>query len=86
MGTPAMVRIFPILDSNGKLARLRVSVPLIECLLEPGRYELEENMPPKAGRELRAQRQPRLRTLVRMAMAMQDADRTARALRERAVQ
>jgi hypothetical protein len=56
---PHMVRSFPVLNSNGGITRLRISLPRIDALIEPGGYyALEEATPPKVGRELRAHRAP----------------------------
>ena len=47
----SMVRLMPILNSDGKITRLRVSVPRVDVLLdEPGgKYMLEENLRARAG-------------------------------------
>src|SRR5580765_471666 len=59
----SMVRLMPILNSDGKITRLRVSVPRVDVLLdEPGgKYMLEENLRARAGQELRAHRAPSLK-------------------------
>ena len=81
----SMVRLMPILNSDGKITRLRVSVPRVDVLLdEPGRkYMLEENLPARAGQELRAHRAPRLKTLVRWALECQSAEELGKKLRRR---
>ena len=81
----SMVRLMPILNSDGKITRLRVSVPRVDVLLdEPGgKYMLEENLPARAGQELRAHRAPRLKTLVRWALECQSAEELGKKLRRR---
>jgi hypothetical protein len=80
-----MVRLIPILNSDGKITRLRVSVPRIDALLdEPGgKYMLEENLPPRVGQELRAHRAPRLKALVRLAMRCRSAEELGWKIRRR---
>jgi hypothetical protein len=70
------VRLMPILGSDMKVRRLRISVPLVEALLdEPGgRYMREEDLPPKAGAELRAHRAPSLKSLVKLALKCESAE------------
>jgi hypothetical protein len=80
---PRMIRLIPILNSDGKITRLRVSVPRVDVLLDGARYVLEENLPARAGQELRAHRAPRLKTLVRWAMRCQSAEQFGRKLRRR---
>lgn len=81
----SMVRLMPILNSDGKITRLRVSVPRVDVLLdEPGgKYMLEENLPARAGQELRAHRAPSLKKLVRWAMECQSAEELGKKLRRR---
>jgi hypothetical protein len=58
-------------------------VPRVDALLDSARYEVEENMPPKAGQELRAHRAPKLRTMVRYALKCDSAERLGHRLRRR---
>ena len=80
---PHMIRLMPFLNSDGKITRLRVSVPRIDALLDGGRYVLEEDLPARSGQELRAHRAPRLKTLVRLALRCRSAEELGLKLRRR---
>jgi hypothetical protein len=76
-----MVRLLPHLDTNGRLRRLRISVPLIPGLLDGMRYAMPDGLPLPQGIELRAMSRPRTktngrqppRTLVRLAVKCDSA-------------
>jgi hypothetical protein len=55
-----MVRIAPHLTSNATVRRLRISVPLVPCLLDGVRYFRPDDLPPPAGDDLRPLYRPRL--------------------------
>jgi hypothetical protein len=57
---PAMVRIYPHLTSNCTIRRLRISVPLVEALLDNQRYFLPSDLAEPRGDELRPLYRPRL--------------------------
>jgi hypothetical protein len=57
---PHMVRIHPFLNSNARVRYLRVSLPLVACLVD-GRCDfLPDDLPPPAGQDLRAFNRPRI--------------------------
>lgn len=49
---PHMVCVLPYLNSNAQVRRLRISVPLGECLIDGQKYFLPDDLPPAAGEEL----------------------------------
>jgi hypothetical protein len=55
-----MVRLIPHLTSNCTIRRLRISVPLVECLIDGQRYFLPDTLPPPTGDDLRPLCRPRL--------------------------
>jgi hypothetical protein len=55
-----MICVLPFLNSNAQVRRLRISVPLIECLLDNQKYFRPDELPPAAGEELRSLSRPRL--------------------------
>jgi hypothetical protein len=73
--TPHMISLTPHLTSAYQVRRMRISVPLIEALIDNERYYMPDDLPPAAGEELRtayrprltraAPRAPSLRTMVR---------------------
>ena len=85
-----MVRVFPHLTTACQVRYLRISVPLVPCLLDGVRYHMLDDLPPPVGEELRTLYRPRLtraaprapsfRFLVRMAVRRENADQRARLL------
>ena len=80
--TPNMVFLVTVPSAASGVKRVRISVPLIECLVDNQRYWLPEDLPPPAGEELRpmsrpritkAPRAPSLRTMVKLAVRCQSA-------------
>jgi hypothetical protein len=57
---PHMICVFPVLTSNATIRRLRISVPLIECLVDGVRYFRPHDLPAPSGDELRSWVRPRL--------------------------
>jgi hypothetical protein len=56
----SMVRIAPFLATNGMVRHLRISLPLVPCLLDGQKYFSPGALPPPAGDELRPLFRPRL--------------------------
>lgn len=86
---PAMGRMFRrlwVIDSNSRPAVRLITLPLVPALVDGVRYLLEQDIPPPETRDmrkLRRSRAPSLRSMVRLAVAMDDADQMERALRRR---
>jgi hypothetical protein len=57
---PHMICMLPYLNSNARVRRLRISVPLVPCLLDDQKYFRPDDLPPPAGEELRPLLRPRL--------------------------
>jgi hypothetical protein len=55
-----MVFVCPFLTTAAQVRYLRISVPLIEPLLDGVRYFREGDLPPAAGEELRPIARPKL--------------------------
>ena len=55
-----MVSTLPIQGANGTVRRVRISLPLIECLVDGVRYFRPGDLPAPAGDELRPMLQPRI--------------------------
>ena len=79
---PSMVSLVTVPSAASGVKRVRISVPLVECLVDDVRYFLPDTLPPPAGEELRpmsrpritkAPRAPSLRTLVKHALKCQSA-------------
>ena len=96
--TPHMVFVCPFLTTAAQIRRLRISVPLIECLIDNQRYYRPEDLPPATGEELRpllrpritqlkapmrAPRAPSLKMLVRYALACDGAEEMGKKLKRR---
>jgi hypothetical protein len=56
----AMTRIYPYLTSTGAVRHLRISLPLVECLIDNQRYFLPSDLAEPRGDELRPLYRPRL--------------------------
>ena len=89
---PHMVSIVPHQTTYGSIRRVRVSVPLIECLVDGVRYFREGDLPPPEGEELRsmtrpritkAPRMPTLRSMVKLAVACDSAEQLGERLKRR---
>ena len=81
-----------VVASESGTKRVRISLPLVECLLDHQRYFLPGELPAPAGEELRpmsrpritkAPRAPRLRTLVKHALKCQSAEELGQRLKRR---
>src|SRR4249919_1071310 len=81
-----------VVPSESGTKRVRISVPLIECLLDHQRYFLPGDLPPPAGEELRpmsrpritkAPRAPSLRSMVKLAVRCQSAEELGQRLKRR---
>jgi hypothetical protein len=57
---PHMICVLPYLNSNAQVRHLRITVPLVECLVDGVRYFRPDDLPPPAGDELRPLLRPRL--------------------------
>jgi hypothetical protein len=57
---PHMVCLVPFLGSDGRVRHLRISVPLVACLVDGVRYFRPDDLPPPAGDDLRPLFRPRL--------------------------
>lgn len=81
--TPHMVFLAPH-HSASQVRQLRISLPLIECLVDGVRYFRPDDLPPPAGDELRPWLRPRItrgpsmRSLVKLALANEAAEETGR--------
>jgi hypothetical protein len=83
------------LTTAAQVRHVRVSVPLVPCLVDNRRYYLPDDLPPAQGEELRpmlrpritqpmrAPRAPTLRSLVKLAVRCQDAEELGEKLRKR---
>ena len=58
---PHMICVLPFLTTACQVRRLRISVPLAECLVDGQKYFLPDDLQPAAGEELRSLFRPRLR-------------------------
>ena len=56
----SMVIVLPFLTSNATIRRLRISLPLVTCLLDGQKYFSPGDLPPLAGDDLRPMLRPRL--------------------------
>ena len=81
-----------VVPSESGTKRVRISLPLVECLLDHQRYFLPGELPAPAGEELRpmsrpritkASRAPSLRTLVKHALKCQSAEELGQRLKRR---
>jgi hypothetical protein len=79
---PSMVSLVTVPSAASGVRRVRISVPLIDCLIDGVRYFRPGDLPPPEGEELRpmsrpritkAPRAPSLRTLVKHALKCQSA-------------
>ena len=57
---PHMICVLPFLSSKATIRYLRISLPLIEPLIDNERYFLPGDLPAAAGDQLRAMCRPRL--------------------------
>ncbi len=60
MAASHMVCLLPYLSSNASIRRLRISLPLIECLVDGVRYFREGDLPAPSGDDLGPLYRPRL--------------------------
>ena len=59
---PHMVFLTPHLSSNGQIRKLRISVPLVECLVDGVRYFRPDDLPPATGNDLMPLYRPTLQS------------------------
>ena len=81
-----MVRVLPYLDTAAQLRHLRVSLPLVACLLDGVKYcEPDDEPLPEDAAEARQQapRGPTLRAMVRHVVRAVDAEADDARLRRR---
>jgi hypothetical protein len=57
---PAHVRLFPHLTTNCTIRQLRISLPLIGCLVDGRRYAMPDDLPPPSRDDLRPLYRPRV--------------------------
>ena len=88
---PHMI-LLVVVPSESGTKRVRISVPLVECLLDHQRYFLPGELPAPAGEELRAMSRPRitkaprapsLRSMVKLAVRCQSAEELGQRLKRR---
>ena len=81
-----------VVPSESGIKRVRISLPLVECLLDNVRYYLPSDLPPPAGEELRPMSRPRitkgprapsLRSMVKLAVRCQSAEELGQRLKRR---
>ena len=60
MTSATMIVLVSVPSAASDFRRLRISVPLVECLLDGRKYFLPDELPPLAGTDLRSIRAPRL--------------------------
>ena len=89
---PSMVSLVTVPSAASGVKRVRISVPLVGCLIDGVRYFRPDDLPAPAGEELRpmsrpritkAPRAPTLRTMVRMAVKCADAEELGERLKRR---
>ena len=87
-----MVFVCPFLTTAAQVRRLRISLPLIEPLLDGRKYFLPDDLPPASGEELRPMLRPRItnaprgptfRSLVKLAVKCDSAEQLGEQLRRR---
>ena len=59
-----MVMMLPVSSGPSGVRRVRISLPLIEPLLDNSRYYLPDNLPPAAGQDLRGLSRPKVHKVV----------------------
>ena len=57
---PSMILTMPFLTSAYQVRRLRISLPLVECLIDNERYFQPDTLPAPVGEELRPIARPRI--------------------------
>ncbi|MBR0697573.1 hypothetical protein [Bradyrhizobium lablabi] len=57
---PHMVIVLPYLTTANQVRHMRISMPLIECLVDGVRYWRPDDLPPVSGVELRPMLRPRI--------------------------
>jgi hypothetical protein len=81
-----MICLLPYLNSNAQVRHLRITVPLVECLIDGVRYFRPDDLPPPSGDELRPLLRPRLTSPHRDAALGQDGGNARRATVDLAVE
>jgi hypothetical protein len=88
----SMVSLVTVPSAASGVKRVRISVPLVECLVDGVRYFRPGDLPAPEGEELRSMSRPRitkaprapsLRTMVRMAVKCADAEELGEKLKRR---
>ena len=89
---PSMVSLVTVPSAASGVKRVRISVPLVECLVDGVRYFRPGDLPPPEGEELRpmsrpritkAPRAPSLRSMVKLAVRCQSAEELGQRLKRR---
>jgi hypothetical protein len=83
---PHMVRVLRYLDTAAQVRHLRVSLPLVACLVDGLKYREPEDEPQPQDdteRRQRAPRAPSMRTLVRWALRCDSPEQLSQRLRQR---
>jgi hypothetical protein len=57
---PSMVSLVTVPSAASGVRRVRISVPLIDCLIDGVRYFRPDTLPPPAGDELRPMSRPKI--------------------------
>ena len=83
---PHMVFLFPFLTTNCQVRHLRITVPLVECLIDGVRYFRPDDLPPPSGDELRPVLRPLLKSAHRDAALIQAGGDPRRATVDLAVE
>jgi hypothetical protein len=81
-----MTRILSVANANNGFRHVRVSLPLVPELIDNTRYFRDQDLPPRAGLDLRPLSRPRvptLRSLVQLAVRCDSAEQFGKALRRK---
>jgi hypothetical protein len=57
---PSMVSLVTVPSGPSGTRRVRISLPLIECLVDNARYWMPDTLPPLAGQDLRGLSRPKV--------------------------
>jgi hypothetical protein len=77
---PYMICVLPFQTSVGTIRRLRISVPLIEGLIDGVRYFRPDDLPPASGEELRPLLRPRITVRPPPSKLLEDRDDEAQTI------
>jgi hypothetical protein len=56
---PSMIALTTVPSGPSGVRRVRISLPLVPCLIDDARYFLPDTLPPPAGEDLRSLYRPR---------------------------